>query len=179
MKKVQIVMACPYCHNNEWEVVSDCVDYRCTKCGEELYIGLMNYEDVPIRDKGTNNKFGLTSERYQQMMDYYKGDEGAVRNIVLNWGADACNKGYTETDYFLRGAVCVIRIDEVMAFENDEEAALAAEKDGYKFIPVDELPENFEDKLRIWIDTPWYRKRIAEWCEGRVDTKVIHPEERE
>lgn len=125
------------------------------------------------------NKYGLTDERYKQMMDLYCGSEEAVENIVANWGFDACNKGYTETDYFSPSMVHIMRIDEVMVFESDEEAARAAEKDGYKIIPIDELPANFMEKKYIWVDTPWNRKNIADWCAGRQDTKLFHNEERD
>lgn len=40
------------------------------------------------------NKLGLTKGRYKQMLEYYENDKKAVKEVVEEWGADKCNKGY-------------------------------------------------------------------------------------
>ena len=111
-------------------------------------------------------KFGLTEERYAQMMETYDGDEEAIKEVVDDWGAESVNKGY---ELFVSmvsndGMVQVERIDDVGAFDGDDEAIEQAIKDGIKIIPVDELPENFWYRFFGWVDTPENRKAIERWC---------------
>lgn len=112
-------------------------------------------------DKG---KFGLTAERYNQMMHLYNNDKETVQDIVDNWGAKNCNNGYGifwhENSLILK----IERIDEVQAFDNDIQAKEKAIEDGIKVIPIEELPSNMpdEDKQMGWIDTKENRKHIKE-----------------
>ena len=55
---------------------------------------------------------------------------------------------------------------------SDDYAAVAqAIKDGIKFIPVEELPENFDRRYLGWIDTPENRKHIEEYCAEMDDSR--------
>ena len=110
------------------------------------------------------NKFGLTEERYNQMMKSHNNDIEWVEEIVNEWGAELCNKGYGETDFDGTGMLEICKIDEVNAFEYDDNAVEQAIKDGVKIIPVEELPENFDRRYLGWIDTPENRKTIEEYC---------------
>lgn len=110
--------------------------------------------------------FGLTKERYEQMLKVCKNDREWVKEIVDAWGVDICNKGYDIFDFDGTGMLEINKIDEVCAFNDDEEAVEQAIKDGIKLIPIDELPENFERRYLGWIDTPENRKQIKLWCEN-------------
>ena len=112
------------------------------------------------------SKFGLTEERYKQMMESCDHDEAWVEEIVNDWGADDCNKGYAIFDYNCTGLLELCKIDDVDAFDTDYEASVEAEKDGIKIIPVEELPDDMPDGMEHgrWIDTEEDRKNIIEFC---------------
>lgn len=112
------------------------------------------------------SKYGLTEERYNQLLALY-GDDGEVAEKVDDWGVENCNRGYEIFDFDGTGMLEVNKIDELCVFEDDEEAVEQAIKDGVKFIPIEELPENFERRYLGWIDTPENRKQIAEFCARR------------
>lgn len=121
--------------------------------------------------------FGLTEERYNQMMSYYNNDRDAVRQVVNEWTVETCDKGYGVVDYDGTGMLEIQRIYDVGAFENDEDAAEQAMKDGIKLIPIEELPENFDRKYLGWIDTPENRQVIQEYCNKYCSNEL--QEERE
>lgn len=110
------------------------------------------------------SRYGLTEERYNQLLDLY-GDDEEVAEKVEDWGVENCNRGYTIFDFDGTGMLEVNKIDVLCVFEDDEEAVEQAVKDGVKIIPVEELPENFERRYLGWIDTPENRKQIRLWCE--------------
>ena len=110
------------------------------------------------------NKYGLTEERYAQLMELY-GDEEMVAEAVEDWTVEVCNNGYDIFDFDGTGMLEINKIDSLGIFEDDEAAVEQAIKDGVKIIPVDELPENFERRYLGWIDTPENRKNINEYCK--------------
>lgn len=107
--------------------------------------------------------FGLTNERYNQMMEYWNNDKEAVADVVSEWGVEDCNKGYAVFDFDGTGMLEIEAIGNVGCF-CDEEATEQAIKDGIKIIPIEELPENFDRRYLGWIDTEENRKRIVEYC---------------
>lgn len=113
------------------------------------------------------NKFGLTEERYNQMMKSYNNDEGCVEDIVFDWGVDICNKGYEVFNYDGTGLLELCKVDDVCAFDSDYEASVKAEQDGIKIIPENELPKDmpFGMEYHRWIDTNENRKNIVKYCE--------------
>ena len=111
------------------------------------------------------NKFGLTEERYSQMMNSWHDDEEQIQTVVEDWGIDNCNKGYSIFDFDGTGMLEIEAIDDVGCFD-DEEAVEQAIADGIKIIPIEELPENFDRKYLGWIDTEENRKRINEYCNS-------------
>ena len=113
------------------------------------------------------SKFGLTEERYNQMMATWDNDEEEVEGIVCDWGAENCNKGYAIFNYEGTELLELCKIDDVEAFESDEQAVAEAEKDGIKIIPKDELPEDmpFGMECHQWVDTEENRKNIVEYCK--------------
>ncbi len=115
-------------------------------------------------------KYGLTEERYVQMMKFWNNKENVVADAVGTWGADKCNKGYDIFDYDGTGLLEIEEIGDTGAFNGDDsEAVKAAEKDGVKIIPVDQLPINMPENMRFygWIDTQDNRERIKEYCDRR------------
>ena len=108
--------------------------------------------------------FGLTKERYEQMMEYWRNDREEVRAVVSEWGVENCNKGYAIFDFDGTGMLEIEAIGDVGCFD-DEIATECAIEDGIKIIPVEELPENFDRKYLGWIDTPENRKQIKEYCD--------------
>lgn len=107
------------------------------------------------------NNFGLTEERYNQMMLLYENDEDAIKEIVKDWGAEKCNKGWDIFNYDGLDILEVEAICDVGAFDDDE-ATQRAIAEGIKIIPVEELPTDFPWRWLGWIDTPENRKRIKE-----------------
>lgn len=113
------------------------------------------------------SKFGLTEERYNQMMQSYNNDEEWVESIVFDWGVDNCNKGYAIFNYEGLDLEELCAIDDVDAFKSDEQAVIEAKKDGIKIIPKEELPEDMPYGMEYhqWVDTEENRKNIFEYCE--------------
>ena len=110
------------------------------------------------------SNFGLTKERYEQMMKDYGNDEDWVKDIVNEWTPELCNKGYDIFDFDGTGMLEINRIDAVGAFDGDEEAVKQAIKDGVKIIPIEDLPQNFDRRYLGWIDTVENRKTIGDYC---------------
>lgn len=52
-------------------------------------------------------------------------------------------------------------VNDMGVFYDNEEAARAAESEGFPIIPVSELPKTFTYQEFCWIDTPANRKVIA------------------
>ena len=110
------------------------------------------------------NKFGIADLRYIQIKRAYGDDEDSVRAVIDRWGIDDINRGYAFMDYDNTGMIEVNRIDDVMAFETDEEAVEQAVNDGVKIIPIEELPEDFDRRYFGWVDTNENRKSISDYC---------------
>ena len=114
------------------------------------------------------SKFGLTEERYKQLMELYDNDEEEVECAVGDWGADVCNKGYDIFDYDGTGLLELCKIDELEVFVDDARAAKQAKKDGIKIIPKNQLPKNMPSDMKYhkWIDTDENRQNIIKYCEA-------------
>lgn len=109
--------------------------------------------------------FGLTDERYTQMKNYGYDDED-IEEIVEEWGIDQTNDGYGIFDFDGTGLLELEAIGEIAAFECDDEAVKVAIANGMKFIPVAELPINFDRRYLGWIDTPENRAAIKCYCDA-------------
>lgn len=109
--------------------------------------------------------FGLTDERYTQMKNYGYNDED-IEEIVKEWGIDQTNDGYGIFDFDGTGLLELEAIGDIEAFECDDEAVKVAIANGMKFIPVAELPINFDRRYLGWIDTPENRAAIKCYCDA-------------
>lgn len=111
------------------------------------------------------NTYGLTPERYNQMLESYCGDEEAIREITEEWTPECCNAGYVIVAETLPGggnATHIERIDIVDAFADDNEAARQAAKDGVPLVPIEELSGIPVDRrLTHYVDTPETRSALA------------------
>ena len=112
-------------------------------------------------------KFGLTDERYMQMKNYGYDDED-IEEIVEEWGVQQVNNGYGIFDFNGTGMLQVETIEEVRAFKFDDDAVAAAIANGMKFIPIAELPINFDRRYLGWIDTPENRAAIKRYCDADI-----------
>lgn len=109
--------------------------------------------------------FGLTDTRYAQMKSIgYDDDE--IQKIAEGWGAEQANNGYGVFDFDGTGLLQVEAIGEIAAFESDSEAVEVAIANGMKFIPVAELPINFDCRYLGWLDTPENRAAIKRYCDN-------------
>lgn len=117
--------------------------------------------------KGVNimKNFGLTDERYTQMKNYGYDDED-IEEIVEEWGIDQTNDGYGIFDFDGTGLLELEAIGEIAAFECDDAAVVVAIENGMKFIPVAELPVNFDRRYLGWLDTPENRAAIKRYCDA-------------
>ena len=113
------------------------------------------------------NKYGLTDERYNQMLEAFDGDEDFIVDSVSEWGVEDCNKGYAIFDYDGTGMLEIEAINDCGLYD-DEEATKNAIKDGVKIIPVEELPVNFDKRYLGWIDTEENRKCIEDYSNKRL-----------
>lgn len=121
------------------------------------------------------DKYGLTEERYNQLLALYGNDE-EIKITVDDWGVENCNKGYAIFEFDCTGMLEVNKIDELCVFEDDAAAVEQAIKDGIKIIPVEELPENFDRRYLGWIDTSENRKQIMKYSKEYCTDKSIELE---
>ena len=112
----------------------------------------------------------ISKNRYNQMLNYWDGNKEEVDRIIKDWPEDTIEKGYEIFDFDCTGLLEINKIDDIGAFEDDEEAVGQAIKDGIRIIPVEELPKNFDRRYLGWIDTPENRKNIAEYTEKYLTT---------
>lgn len=113
----------------------------------------------------TQNKLlHLSHERYEQLRKAGKTNDDII-DLINNWGIEQVNKGYGIFEFSNTRMSEICRIDEVGAFESDEQAVDAAIKDGVKIIPIAELPETFDRLYLGWIDTPENRREIEAYAE--------------
>ena len=113
--------------------------------------------------------YGVSEARWNQMMEHYNNDKETVKEIIDEWGKQAVDRGWDIFDYDGTGLLEIECIGDVMAFDSDDDAVLAAIDAGIKIIPIEELPENFDRRYFGWIDTPENRKAIEDYCKEQMN----------
>ncbi|MBO5969897.1 MAG: hypothetical protein J6S14_15525 [Clostridia bacterium] len=113
------------------------------------------------------SKYGLTKQRYDQMMRLCENDEHEVELLVKAYGAESCNRGYEVFDYDCTGLLCIEKIDDIDVFECDADAAIQAAADGIAIIPKKELPDELPADMKFygWIDTPENRAKLIAYTK--------------
>lgn len=99
---------------------------------------------------------------------------GEMVKLALDdgWSEKDARRGYSIfTSDFGNGAEHIELIDVMGAFENDEEAAEQAEKDGVKIIR--NLKFKDPDNLAYYIDTPENREKLAPLIEHEIPDDVV------
>ena len=81
--------------------------------------------------------------------------------------------GYGIFNYDGTGMMEIQRIDEMGVFATDDEAVDQAIRDGYKVIPVEELPKGFDRRYPGWIDTPENRAAIQAYTDQRTGRDAV------
>ena len=109
--------------------------------------------------------FGLTDERYAQLQSIGYNDDD-IQEIIEGWGIDQTNAGYGIFDFDGTGMLQLEAIDEIAAFKCDAEAVKVAIANGMNFIPVADLPINFDRRYLGWLDTPENRAAIKRYCDN-------------
>ena len=107
----------------------------------------------------------VSKECWDKMMEAHNNDAEWVEELIREFGVEVCERGWDVCDFDGTGMLEVCRIDEISTVEDDEEAVAKAMEAGVEFIPVEELPENFDRRYLGWIDTPENRKAIEEYCK--------------
>lgn len=107
----------------------------------------------------------VSKECWDKMMETHNNDAEWVKELIEEWGVEICERGWDFVWFDNTDMVEVCRIDDIAILEDDEEAVAKAMEAGVKFIPIDELPENFDRRYLGWIDTPENRKAIEEYCK--------------
>ena len=87
--------------------------------------------------------------------------EQKVVGAMLGWSGEALERGYVVSDFDGTGLLEINAVGGMGVFDSDEEAVEQAIRDGYRFIPVEELPNGFDRRYLGWLDTPENREAIA------------------
>ena len=120
--------------------------------------------------------YGLTNERYAQMMEHFENNEELVRLMVDEWGIQACNAGYVFVMEPLAPGITAIRVESIEsigAFADDADAAAQAAIDGVRFIPYDEMPAVLPEDMKWygWVDTPFNRIALSKCAAYVMESK--------
>lgn len=100
-------------------------------------------------------------------------DEMIKEAIKEGWAEEDARKGYSIfTSDYGNGATHIEKIDDMDAFESDDEAAEQAERDGIKIIHDLELPE---EHRAAYIDTPENRELLKDLVEIEQVIKKMRP----
>lgn len=150
----------------EHEIVKDLLS-------KDNYRNYLQLEIETFRE-GIENKGEISLEKAELLSNYlHEENQKAVRptaeqivdGVESGWDFDDVCRGYIEsTNDFLPNVLTILRIDDMMVFESDEDAAKQAEKDGIKLIPKTELHFSRDDDARYYryVDTVENRKLLQE-----------------
>ena len=107
---------------------------------------------------------------------YIKPTNQQVKNgMECGWKKEDAERGFAIFDFNGTGMLDIEVINDIYYSTNsrddiptDEDCAYEAERLGIcKIIPIEELPENFEFKCRVWIDTAENREQIKKYADSK------------
>lgn len=131
-----------------------------------------SYKELEILIKGID-----AFEYGEDSLSFIRPDADDIENGFDNgWDFSEICKGYAEFADGYNESNVICRLDDMMIFDSDSDAALQAKKDGYQFLEVGKdiiFPEemlNADIEYRNYIDTPENRKILNEYL--RDDLKM-------
>lgn len=140
---------------------------------EENYKNYLQLEIETFRE-GIENRAEISLEKAELLSSYLREEnskdkrptaEQIIDGVENGWDFEDVCRGYIEsTNDFLPNVLTIQRIDDMMVFESDEDAAIQAEKDGIKLIAKNKLHFSKDDDARHYryIDTVENRKLLQE-----------------
>ena len=131
-----------------------------------------SYRELAILIKGLD-----AFNHGEESLTFTRPDADDIENGFDNgWDFSEICKGYAEFADGYNESNVICRLDDMMIFDSDSDAALQAKKDGYKFLEVGKdiiFPKeilNDDIEYRNYIDTPENRKILNEYL--REDLKM-------
>lgn len=140
---------------------------------EENYKNYLQLEIETFRE-GIENRAEISLEKAELLSSYLREEnskdkrptaEQIIDGVENGWDFEDVCRGYIEsTNDFLPNVLTIQRIDDMMVFGSDEDAAIQAEKDGIKLISKNKLHFSKDDDARHYryIDTVENRKLLQE-----------------
>lgn len=140
---------------------------------EENYKNYLQLEIETFREC-IENRAEISLEKAEFLSSYLREEnskdkrptaEQIVDGVENGWDFEDVCRGYIEsTNDFLPNVLTIQRIDDMMVFASDEDAAIQAEKDGIKLIAKNELHFSRDDDAKHYryIDTAENRRLLQE-----------------
>ena len=124
-----------------------------------------SYKELEILIKGKD-----AFEYGEDSLSFIRPDADAIENGFDNsWDFEEICKGYAEFADGYNESNVICRLDDMMIFDSDSDAAIQAKKDGYQFLEVGKdiiFPEemlNDDIEYRNYIDTPENRTILKDF----------------
>ena len=124
-----------------------------------------SYKELEILIKGID-----AFEYGEDSLSFIRPDADAIENGFDNsWDFEEICKGYAEFADGYNESNVICRLDDMMIFDSDSDAAIQAKKDGYQFLEVGKdiiFPEemlNDDIEYRNYIDTPENRTILKDF----------------
>lgn len=134
-----------------------------------------SYKELEILIKGMD-----AFEYGEDSLSFIRPDADDIENGFDNgWNFSEICKGYAEFADGYNESIVICRLDDMMIFDSDFDAALQAKKDGYQFLEVGKdiiFPKemlNEEIEYGNYIDIPENRKILDKFL--REDLKITNP----
>lgn len=135
-----------------------------------------SYKELEILIKGKD-----AFEYGEDSLSFIRPDADAIENGFDNsWDFEEICKGYAEFADGYNESNVICRLDDMMIFDSDSDAAIQAKKDGYQFLEVGKdiiFPEemlNDDIEYRNYIDTPENRKILNEYLRDDLKKNQMY-----
>lgn len=105
--------------------------------------------------KANENEEHIKEMLEEQAKEYGCSVEEVKKILIAEWGVGA-DRGYSifTNDEFSDDLKVIEKIDELGVYNDDLEAAMQAERDGIKLIPIEEIPKVYPYYCYRFVDTP-------------------------